>query len=682
LKPVQRRLKTGFPKELDMSLHLPAVSRGYTRAACPPPRPHSGSRARPAWLPAALLCLIPVVAHAAATDDNIWNLSFAELANIEITSVSKKTERLADAAASVFVITRDDLRRSGVASLPEALRLAPNLHVAATSGTDYAISARGFNSSSANKLLVLIDGRSVYTPLFAGVFWDVQDVLLEDVERIEVISGPGGTLWGTNAVNGVINVITRSAKDTQGVLASASAGGLQSDGAARYGAVLDNGIAYRIFGKYTDHQHTQTASGAPVDDAGHMARVGFRADWQRDGDQFTVLGNAYRGAAEQPAPGTVYIAGTPMVLGAITVSGANLAGQWERQLDGGARVSWQAYFDRTQRDVIPTFAESLDIVDTQLQYTTAPIGTHILTWGANHRVSMDHLVNSRFIAFLPAEIKQKWSSLFLQDEISLRDDLRLTLGARIERNDYTGREFLPNVRLGWKVAPDQFLWSAVSRAVRAPSRFDRDVYVPAAPPFLLDGGAPVRSELATVYELGYRGQPASTLSYSVTAYHTVYDFLRTQEIAPDGRSLFFGSMMEGKASGVEMWATYQATSSWRLNAGFSALRERLTVKPGSTDTDSAASSGADPARKLTLRSSLDLSAQTQLDFTVRRLAALSLPAVPAYTALDVRLGWRPDPHWELSLGGQNVAGGHGEFTSVTTRAEFERTLYARAVAHF
>jgi iron complex outermembrane receptor protein len=666
-----------------MSLHLPAVSRGYMRAAHRSPRPHPGFWTRPAWLPAALLCAIPAIAHAAATDNNILNLSFAELANIEITSVSKKAERLADAAASVFVITSDDLRRSGVASLPEALRLAPNLHVAATSGSDYAISARGFNSSSANKLLVLIDGRSVYTPLFAGVFWDVQDVLLEDVERIEVISGPGGTLWGTNAVNGVINIITRSAKDTRGVLASTSAGTLQSAGAARYGAVLDNGIAFRIFGKYTDYQHTRTASGAPVDDAGHMARVGFRADWQRDGDRFTVLGNAYRGGAEQPAPGTIYISGVPMVLGPITVSGANLAGHWERQLDSGARLSWQAYFDRTQRDVVPTFAESLDIVDTQLQYTTAPIGTHVLTWGANHRVSMDRLVNSQYIAFLPAEIKQKWSSLFIQDEVSLRENLRLTLGARIERNDYTGREFLPNVRLGWKVAPEQFLWSAVSRAVRAPSRFDRDVYVPAIPPFLLNGGAPVRSELATVYEAGYRGQPASTLSYSVTAYHTVYDFLRTQEIAPDGRSLFFGSMMEGKASGVEMWATYQATPSWRLNAGLSALRERLTVKPGSTDADSAASSGADPAHKLTLRSSLDLSPQTQLDVTVRRLAALSLPEVPAYTALDLRLGWRPDPHWELSIGGQNLAGGgHGEFTSATTRTEFERTLYARAVARF
>ena len=663
------------------SLHFPAFIAGHVRSALSCSRFPARVGARPAWL--ALLCLAPALAHAVQPDNSILNLSFAELADIEVTSVSKKAERLGDAAASVFVITSEDLRRSGAASLPEALRLAPNLHVAATSANDYAISARGSNSSSANKLLVLIDGRSVYTPLFAGVFWDVQDVLMEDVERIEVISGPGGTLWGTNAVNGVINIITRSAKETQGTLLSASAGSHPSNGAARYGATLDNGVSYRVFGKTTGSAHTSLASGAPVDDAAHMARVGFRADWQGAQDQVTVLGNAYRGAEDQPAPGSIAIDGSNMVLGPIALSGANLAAQWERQLDGGARLAGQAYFDRTTRDVIPSFAESLDIVDAQVQYTSAPIGRHALTWGAGYRASMDRVVNSSYFAFLPAQVRQKWSSLFLQDEIGLGENLRLTLGARIEHNDYTGRELLPNARLGWKIAPEQFLWSAISRAVRAPSRFDRDVYVPANAPFLLDGGAPVRSELATVYELGYRGQAASTLSYSVTLYHTVYNYLRTQEIAPDRRSLFLASLMDGTSSGVEMWATWQATSHWRWHAGFTALKERFTLKPGSTDLGSATASGQDPAHKLSLRSSLDLSAQTQLDITVRQLAALSAPDVPSYATLDARLGWRPNAAWELSVGGHNlVGGGHGEFTSVTSRTQFERTLYAKAVARF
>ena len=665
-----------------MALHFFAWRSRRVNAALPSRPLRARFSTKPAW--PALLCLLAPLAHvhAAAPDKNMFNLSFAELADIEVTSVSKKAERLSDAATSVFVITNEDLRRSGVSNVPEALRLAPNLHVAATSGNSYTISARGLNNNAANKLLVLIDGRSVYTPLFAGVFWDVQDVLLDDVERIEVISGPGSTLWGTNAVNGVINIITRASKSTQGVLASASVGGNQSDVAARYGATLDNGVTFRLFGKYTDIAHTRLASGAPVNDAAHMTRIGFRADWHSGDDQVTLLGNAYRGAEDQPEPGLINIPNTPLALGPITLSGANLAAHWERALDNGTRLSWQTYFDRTERSVIPTFAELLDIVDTQLQLSFAPSGKHTLTSGINYRVSMDRVTNSRYIALLPAQVQQTWSSLFVQDEFSLRDNLRLTLGARIEHNDYTGKEFLPSARLGWKVTPEQFVWSAISRAVRAPSRLDRDLYVPAVAPFMLTGGAPVRSELATVYELGYRGQPAQRLSTSITLYHTEYDFLRSQQIAPDGRSVFFSNMMEGKSSGIEMWAMYQASPHWRLNAGFTALKERLTLKPGSNDLGSTAISGQDPAHKLIVRSSLDLSSSTELDITVRQLAALSAPLVPAYTALDVRLGWHPSSLWELALGARNLGSGHGEFGAQTTRTQFERVFYAKAVARF
>lgn len=632
---------------------------------------------------AVLLCLISLPAHANQPNNDLFELSFAELANIQVTSVSKKAERVADAAASVFVITSDDLRRSGATSLPEALRLAPNLQVAQVSAAGYTISARGFNSNSANKLLVLIDGRSVYTPLFSGVFWDVQDVLLEDVERIEVISGPGGTLWGTNAVNGVINIITRASTNTQGVLASAGAGNRQLDGAFRYGATLDNGLTYRFYGKHTDLNHTKAENGNPINDAAYRSQVGFRADWRGAGDQIAVQGNAYRGAQDQPPPGTISISRTNIKLGLISVSGANLVARWERALNSGARVSLQTYFDRTERDVVPTFSESLDIVDLQLQHSLAPVGMHAFVWGADYRYSMDRLVNSQFIAFLPAKLNQKWASLFAQDEMRLRDDLRLTAGARVERNDYTGNELLPSVRLAWHVAPDQSIWGAISRAVRAPSRLDRDVFIPATPPFLLNGGAPVRSELATVYELGFRGQAATVLSYSVTAFHTAYDHLRTQELAPNRRSYVFASEMEGTTSGVEIWGTYQVSRNWRMNAGFSALRERLTLKPGSTDTANIHNDGKDPAHIFMLRSSLDLSPQSQLEITLRQVAALSSPAVPAYKALDLHYAWRPNANWEVSITGQNlIGGGHGEFTSVTTRSEFDRSVYLKAIARF
>ena len=621
-------------------------------------------------------------AGAAEVQPEYVELTFAELSEIRITSVSKKPERLADAAASVYVITADDLRRSGAANLPEALRLAPNLQVAQTNAYGYSISARGFNSSSANKLLVLIDGRSVYTPLFAGVFWDVQDVLLEDVERIEIISGPGGTLWGTNAVNGVINIITRSAAETQGVLASAAGGNRRQDGAVRYGATLDNGVAYRLYAKYSNLNHNETASGLAVDDAAYRTQVGFRADWAGAADRLSLQANAYGGASGQPPPGVISVSGTNVALGLISVSGANVVARWERALAGGGSVSLQSYFDRTRREVVPSFSEALDIIDTQFQHTLAPLGRHALVWGASYRHSKDELINSSFFAFLPASLEQKWSSVFAQDEIRLLDALHLTLGARVEHNDYTGTEVLPNLRLAWRPAPEHTLWSAVSRAVRAPSRFDIDVYVPSKPPFLLDGGAQVRSELATVYEVGYRGQAAAALSYSLTVFHTDYDYLRTQDIAPNGRQFIFTSNMEGSTTGVEMWGTWQANAAWRLHAGLTALRERLHLKPGSNDTTSVAGAGRDPAHQWMLRSSHDLPGQGQLDLSLRRVAALSAPVVPAYYALDMRYAWKPTPNWELSVAGRNLNGSHGEFNPLATRSEIPRSIYVEVAARF
>ena len=631
---------------------------------------------------ATLLSLTALPARAAESATDIFQLSLAQLGDIRVTSVSKKEERLADAAASVFVITSDDLRRSGANSLPEALRLAPNLHVAEGSAYGYAISARGFNSSSSNKLLVLIDGRSIYTPLFAGVFWDAQDLVMEDIDRIEVISGPGGTLWGTNAVNGVINIITRTAQNTLGTLLAVGAGNRQSDGVVRYGALLDNGLAYRIYSKYTDRPHSQTASGSPINDATHRTQVGFRADWNEARDQFSAQGNAYRGAENQAAPGAISISGVNIPLGLVYLSGANLAGRWERTLDAGARMSVQAYVDHTERNVVPTFAESLDIVDIQFQHDLPSLGMHSVVWGADYRGSRDSLVNSRYFAFLPAKFSQQWASLFAQDEMTLRDDLRFTVGARIERNDYTGREFLPSARLAWHLAPSQSAWGAISRAVRAPSRFDRDVYVPGTAPFLLDGGSQVRSELATVYELGYRGQTPA-FSYSLAAFHTDYDHLRTQELAASRTSIVFASNMQGTTNGVEMWGTYQLSPAWRLNAGFTALKERLHLLPGSTDTAAAAGAGRDPAHKVVLRSSFVLSERRSLELTIRQLGALSSPAVPAYTAVDLRYAWQMRPNWELSVTGQNLVGaGHGEFTAVATRIQVERSVYVNIAARF
>ncbi len=286
-------------------------------------------------------------------------LSLEQLSNLEVTSVSKKPERLADAPASVFVITADDIRRSGVTSLPEALRLAPNLQVAQVSASAYNIRARGINNTTANKLLVLIDGRSVYSPLFSGVFWDVQNVMLEDIERIEVISGPGGTLWGVNAVNGVINVITKSSRATRGGLLAAGGGNRSAEAALRYGGDLGADGSFRVYGRYFDRNHSSTANGVAMPDGWYKAEGGFRADWSAAADQVMVKGNAYRGLVGQPPPGSISVGGVSLALAPIPVSGANLTGRWAHTLPGGSDLLVQLYYDRTERTVPPTFAEKL-----------------------------------------------------------------------------------------------------------------------------------------------------------------------------------------------------------------------------------------------------------------------------------------------------------------------------------
>jgi iron complex outermembrane receptor protein len=629
------------------------------------------------------MLLIAAGAHAQQEAPRLVHLDLEDLMNIEVTSVSKRPERLSDAAASIYVITGDDIRRSGASTLPEALRLAPNLQVAQVSAAGYAITARGFNNTAANKLLVLIDGRSVYTPLFSGVFWDAQDVLLEDVERIEVISGPGGTLWGVNAVNGVINIITRSAASTQGGLAAASGGNRGNDAALRYGGALTNG-GYRAYAKYTTRNHTETASGLAKTDAWHKTFGGVRADWGRARDQLTLLANAYKSSEGQPLPGAISITGVNLPLDTIPISGVNLLANWKRVLGNDSSLTVQAYYDRTQRTVPPTFAERLDLADLQFQHSLRWGGRHAVAWGAEYRRSKDRLVNSTYFAFLPAKVEQQWANVFAQDEIALPKSLRLTLGARLEHNDYTGTELLPNARLAWKLAPTQLLWTAASRTVRAPSRLDRDAFVPGQPPFLLTGGPNVRSEVATVLEIGYRGQPRRSASVSFTAFHADYDLLRTQEIAPSRTSLFFGNGMEGTVRGVETWLTQQASSRWRLSAGFTAMQGKFRLKEGSNDASAVAGQmGRDPARSWRLRSSLDLPHHGEFDLTARRVAALSSPYVPSYSAVDLRYGWTPSPQWALSLAAQNVVGnGHAEFTNLSTRSELRRGVLLRAVTHF
>jgi iron complex outermembrane recepter protein len=605
----------------------------------------------------------PAVHAEPVSAGELVDLPLEQLGNIVVTSVSRREEPLSNAPASIYVITAEDIRRSGANTLPEALRLAPNLQVARADATQYAISARGFNNVLANKLLVMIDGRTVYSPLFSGVFWESQDVMLEDVERIEVISGPGTTLWGANAVNGVINVITRSARDTQGALATAGAGTIESGGGARYGAQLGHNAFVRFYGKYLDQDNTERTNGTPVRDAANHWQTGFRADWGGTTQQFTLQGDAYSGNVDQ-------------VPGQREFSGANLLARWNRQLEGGSMLNVQAYLDHTERDHPGTFEEELDTIDLEVRHQFRAFSRHLIDWGGGYRRARDRVDTGTVFAFRPDDRNLDWSNVFVQDQIALTANLDLIAGVKLEHNDYTGTEVLPNLRLAWRAAPRHFLWAAASRAVRAPSRVDRDFVQPANPPFLIAGGPDFESEVAHVYEIGYRAQPLAALSFSVTAFWNEFDRLRSTEFRPGG--FRFENRIEGDSVGLESWASWRVTGNWRLTGGVVVLEQDLQRTASSNDPRGAAGLGNDPEYWWHVRSLLDLTPQLQLDVAVRYVDDLPDPRVPSYTAVDARLGWRPVKPLELSITFQNLFDpDHVEWGVPNNRVEFGRAVFFR-----
>ena len=605
-------------------------------------------------------------------------LSLEQLMNLEVTSVSKRPEKLTEVPSAIQVITQEDIRRSGATSLPEALRLASNLEVAQVDSQQWAISARGFSSTTANKLQVLIDGRTVYTPLFSGVFWDVQDTLLEDIDRIEVISGPGATLWGANAVNGVINVITKNAKDTQGLLLEGGAGSeLHGFGGVRYGGTLSSNVHYRVYGKFFDRDSTVLHNGRDATNDWNMGQGGFRLDWDAsEANLLTLQGDYYGGRIAQ--------AGTN---GDIDVTGGNVIGRWSHTISENSDFKLQLYYDRTHRDIPGTFAEDLNTYDIDFQHRF-PIGEwNDIIWGLGYRLIEDDVGNTPTLAFLPARVSRQWFGGFVQDEIALvKDRLNLTLGTKIEHNDYTGFEYQPSARLAWKFTERQTVWGAVSRAVRTPSRIDNELFAPGTPPFtLLQGGTNFVSEELLAYELGYRIQPHPRLSLSLAGFYNDYDKLRsTERVNPSTPfPLFIGNGQKGETYGAEFTADYRVTDSWRLRAGYTELRVHVRPKSGSTDTSHGSGESHDPNHQFSLRSSLDLPGHLQLDAALRYVSEIDNQKVPAYSELDVRLAWQATRNLEFSIVGQNLLHDHhAEFGAVASRQEIERSVYGKITWSF
>lgn len=632
-------------------------------------------------MPGKLICAALMgftVAQARAdVADELADLSLEQLSDVIVTSVSRQQERLSDAAASVYIIGAADIRRSGARSIPEALRLAPNLQVAKLDARNYAVTARGFNSAFENKLLVLIDGRSVYSPLFSGVYWDAQDTLMEDIERIEVISGPGATIWGANAVNGVINVITKSARDTQGGLATATAGEHQRDGALRYGGKFNEDGRFRVYGKSEKADDTLTEDGRPSFTGWRRSQAGFRADWNRGDTALTASGAAYQGALRQPGTEDIRIAG------------ANLLGSVTRQLDGGGSLRVQAILDHTERDQPLAFREHLDTLELEVQHDVRVGERHNLVWGAGYRYSSDRVVNDVNFGFLPGDLSMHWGNVFAQDEITLSPALKLTAGLKLAHDTYTGAEYLPSLRLAWTPTPDALLWSSLTRSVRSPSRIDRDFYAPTQPliiagkPFFIIGGGPdFQSEVAKTAELGYRAQPLPQWSYSVTAYYSQYTRLRTLEPQSNGSSVF-GNMGRGAVRGVEMWSVWQPSAGWRLHAGLVLQDVDTRLEAGSRDTSAASGLATnDPDRHWLLRSSVDLSERWMLDLNLRHSSSLPQPAVPGYSELDAQLLWKPRADIDVALQGQNLLHrSHVEFGGAN-RSVLDRTVLLKLTKRF
>ena len=598
-------------------------------------------------------------------------LSLEELFDLEVTSVSNKLEPISETAAAVHVVTADDLHRMGVPSIPEALRYIPGIEVARIDSRSYAITARGFNGSAANKLLVMMDGRSVYTPLYSGVFWDVQDAFIEDVEQIEVIRGPGATIWGANAVNGVINIISKSAANTQGFLVTGGAGNVERGfGGARYGGTLGRRAFYRVYAKNYDRGPSLGPDGKEAGDASRMRQGGFRADWvPTAADNVTVQGDLYGSSIDRRNSDSQVL------------SGGNALWKWTRRLSDHANLQAQLYYDRTKRDVPSTFGENLDTYDLTLNHRFAPAARHDVVWGLGYRLTSDDVRNSAVLAFLPPRLTHRLYTGFIQDDVTLAANrLHLTVGSKIEHNDYTGYEYQPGVRLAWTPTSEQTVWGAASRAVRAPSRIDRDLFAPGQPPYFLVGDSTFQSEVLHAFEVGYKGRLTSELTTSISAFYNVYDELRSLEVGSPYR---LANGLDGSTYGLEGEAACQIASRWRVTAGYTFLRLILDPDPTSTDTSQGKQEGDSPRHQAFIRSSLDLPHALSLDVSVRFVDDLPNQKVPAYTLCDARLAWQPTKAAELAVVGRGLFDPrHPEFGAPATRHEIGQSVYGTLTCRF
>jgi iron complex outermembrane receptor protein len=639
---------------------------------------------------ALLLAAFPLRAGDKPTDRDLTRLSLAELANLEVTTVSRRPEKLGSAPAAVFVITNEDLRRLGIASLAEALRLAPGVQVSRINSNQWSVGIRGFASGLSRGLLILVDGRSTYTTLFAGTYWDVLDTLLEDVDRIEVIRGPGGTLWGANAVNGVVNIITRSSSKTRGGYLEAVGTGPHGILSGRWGGTAGE-ASFRFYAKGTDHGAFFHPDGHDYD-AWHTAQGGFRADVDASGrDRLTLQGDIYQGRIGERTLVTSYEPpyGQTVDFGA-PVSGGNVLARWDRTWSADTALTVQAFFDRTLRTEA-VFHDARSTGDLDVQYRFR-IGDHRIVSGLQGRTSTGDTTGVESVVFTPERKTDRIFGVFAQDTLSLlAGRLNLTLGAKVEHNDYSGTEVQPHVSLLANLGERQNLWAAVSRSVRAPSRVDTELsitqYLAPGPVFIrLTGDESFKAEEIVAYELGYRVRPVDSLSVDLSLFYNRYDDLESFErgtigAAPPTPGLVlpvrYANMLEGSGAGGELVVAFQATKAFRIQASYSRLALDLRAKPGSTDVGTAAyTEGTSPRELLTFRGSLDLPAHLTFDAFLRGAGPLPAQQVPGYVTLDARLAWAAPRLAEIALVGRSLLQDHHvEFAGGPGSTEVPRSVF-------
>lgn len=646
----------------------------------------------PRW---ASLCFLAVLGSAQTADSSWRETTFEELSNITVITASKHEERLFDTPAAVFVLSGDEVQRTGATSIAEALRWVPGLDVAQLNAADWAVSGRGFNDLFSNKLLVMMDGRSVYTPLFAGVHWDAVNPMLEDLDRIEVVRGPGGALWGANAVNGVINILSKSARDTQGTLVYGSGGTEKTVlSGVRHGWALNDHSWMRVYATYQRVDESRFADATPGHDGFHAVQGGFRFDSAPAGARFTLQGDVFSNRRDRITT-LVTPAGVVTTDHPHQADGFNLQGRWTRELSAESTLAVQAYWDHTKRDLV-TVTERRDTFDLDFQHHVKAGERHDLTWGLGYRFSGDRTKRGPTGGFDPADYDFQLFSGFAQDEIALVPSrLKAALGAKLEHNSFTGFEFLPSARLLWTPDEHRTFWAGVSRAVRNPNRADDAVtfdtaYLPAGPgqplPLLIRalGNPQVDSESLVAWEAGWRIQPQPNWSVDLSVFYNDYDKVILG--VPDATGIF-AELTPGPphlvapvylingarvcSHGGELSFTWQPAPGVRLSPFYSFLKMSAELIENGNPYASVLTESA-PKHQAGLRVSFDLSARAKLDFNLRWIGEVPVYAVPAYAELDVRFAWEIRPGWECVLSGQNLLHPrHPEFGPRLLESRFE-----------